>query len=125
MFTGIEDDLGKCLILVATLRTRRLISMKESLMMKRCLMYGSASGTTQASMQLQVLSNFDRTGDLVETRSEFRSLMGLPIVRCIDPEFSSELRSKKESLASPVVLFGLRSCLGWSFVRLTIHSGSS
>ena len=46
MFGGIEDDLSKCLVLVATLRTRRLISIKESLMMKRSLMYGTTQAAT-------------------------------------------------------------------------------
>ena len=79
-FDALVDPLTKSLILVALIQAQGLVSLKESLLMKRFLMQSLDDQTKCSS----IVDAFMREKSLYKLRSTFRGSMGLPRMQSVD-----------------------------------------
>ena len=91
-FEQLEDNLTKCLLLVAVLTSQGLVSAKEASSFKKFLMAGVDMRNNQA------LATFTRSKSLYTLRSVFRGYLGLPRMRKSD-SLSSSNRKQPASLS--------------------------
>ena len=106
VFDKIEGPLTKCLVLVALIQIKGIVTLKESLQMKSFLLLEGPENETKS---LKVLDAFNRSKSLYKLRSEFRGYMGLPRMRSNDSECSESPTNFRRGSIDPSPLQSFRS----------------